>query len=263
MLPLASRRILITRSRHQASSLAHRLEALGAEAILIPTIDIAPPESFATLDAAIATLNTFDWLILTSANAVHALRDRAVHHPGHPLAHPQTAVIGPATAHAARETGLLVTLVPPRAVAESLIEALLPRIVSGTRVLLVRAAAARDALPDALTAAGARVTIAEAYRTLIPKDSIATLQDLFAEPGRHPDAITFTSSSTATNLLALLEAAHVSLPREIIRASIGPVTTQTLLDLDLPPHLESPEATILSLAQSLAGYFQAFPPPDR
>jgi uroporphyrinogen-III synthase len=143
-----------------------------------------------------------------------------------------------------------VDLVPPEYIAESLAEALLPEAPNHS-FLLVRAAEARDTLPDALTAAGATVTIAEAYRNQVPAASLDAIAALFASPANYPDAITFTSASTATNLVALLEAAHLTLPPAIVRASIGPITSRTLRDLELPPHIEAAEPTILSLTASL------------
>src|SRR5580692_5488341 len=110
-MSLANKSILITRTRHQASVLAAELEALGAVPILIPTIEIAPPESFAALDAALAAIRTYDWLIFTSANAVEAFDRRAQFH--HLTAIPKKiAVIGPATAHAVESIGLPVDLIP-------------------------------------------------------------------------------------------------------------------------------------------------------
>ena len=250
MTPLTGRRILITRSRQQASELAVQLAALGATPILIPTIEIAPPVSYAALDEAIANLGEYDWLIFTSANAVSAFRTRTS------IADtPRIAVIGPSTARAAQFAGLRVDLIPRQAVAESLIQALISTIHPGTRILLIRAATARDLLPESLTQAGANVTIAEAYRTIIPSESIESLQNLFAST--RPDAITFTSSSTATNLVALLEAAGLTLPHSIVRASIGPITSETLRALGLPPTIEAPEANTASLAGTLAAYFRA------
>ena len=160
VLPLANKRILITRTRHQASELATQLEALGATAILIPTIEIAPPASFAALDAALTCLRTYDWLVFTSANAVEAFHRRAqfLHLTQLPR---HIAAIGPATLRAANEIGLTVDLVPTPYIAESLAEALIPE-APGKSFLLVRAAEARDTLPAALTAAGATVTIGEA-----------------------------------------------------------------------------------------------------
>jgi uroporphyrinogen-III synthase len=248
-MPLAGKRILITRTRHQASELALQLEALGATPITIPTIEIAPPASFSAFDAALTCLRTYDWLLFTSANAVDAFHRRAqfLHLTQLPK---HIAVIGPATLRAANAIGLTVDLMPPQYIAESFVEALLPE-APGRSFLLLRAAAARDTLPEALTAAGATVTIAEAYRNQTPPDSIPALQSLFSTPENYPDAITFTSASTATNLFALLEAANLSLPPNITLASIGPITSRTLRDLGHPPTAEAAEPTIPALIQSL------------
>jgi len=244
-------RVLITRSPHQASALADLLRASGLEPILIPTIELAPPTTFAPLDAALAHLDRFHWLLFTSANAVEAFATRLPNPYSLFPAPCRIAAIGPATARALEAIGLAPTLIPPQAVAESLAAALLPHATPGTRFLLIRAEAARDVLPETLTAAGAEVTIAPAYRTVIPQDSVPVIRDLFAEPQNYPDAITFTSSSTATNLLALLEAAGLSLPPEIQRISIGPITSQTLRDLDLPPHAEAAQPTIPALVEKV------------
>ena len=244
-------RVLITRSPHQASALADLLRASGLEPILIPTIELAPPTTFAPLDAALAHLDRFHWLLFTSANAVEAFATRLPNPYSLFPAPSRIAAIGPATARALEAIGLAPTLIPPQAVAESLAAALLPHATPGTRFLLIRAEAARDVLPETLTAAGAEVTIAPAYRTVIPTGSIPQLRALFHSLAGYPDAITFTSSSTATNLLALLEAAGLSLPPEILRISIGPITSQTLRDLDLPPHAEAAQPTIPALVEKV------------
>lgn len=254
-------RILITRSRHQTSELATRLADLGATPILIPTIDLAPPTTHTPLDTLLRTLPTSaapHWLLFTSANGAVALHHRA-QDLNLPIALHQTSIaaIGPATARALTSIGLPPDLIPPQAVAESLAATLLPHVTPGrTTMALVRAETARDLLPDTLTAAGAEVTIIPAYRTVIPAESIPQLQTLFASPQTYPDAISFTSSSTATNLLALLEAAHLILPPEILRASIGPITSQTLRDAGYPPHLEAPQSDIPSLVLTLAAHFR-------
>ena len=273
-------RILVTRSPHQASALADHLRALGADPILIPTIDTVDPTSFAPLDAALAHLNTFHWLLFTSANAVEALHRRGSL-SGPWALEPGTcriAAIGQATARALEAIGLAPNLIPPQAIAESLADALLPHALqtdgSPTRFLLVRAEQAREHLPETLRAAGAHVTIAPAYRTVIPAGSIDAIRELFARPESYPDAITFTSASTARNLFALLEAAGVTLPNEDvilsaakdllhkganqpqkpIIASIGPITSETLRDLGYPPHVEATEATVSSLAENVVKY---------
>lgn len=253
MLPLAQRRILVTRPRGQASRLADLLTAAGATPILLPTIEIAPPASFCALDAALITLRTFDWLLFTSANAVEAFaaRGRRLCVPVHAR---RIAAIGSATAAAVRACGLAVDvdLLPPRAVAESFAEALLP-FAAGASMLLVRAADARDHLPETLTAHGASVTIATAYRTLLAQDSVAELRRLLvSEP---PDAITFTSASTARNLHALLTETGAGVPPAVVLASIGPVTSEAMRELAFAPIVEARDATMTSLVLALAEAF--------
>ena len=276
-------RVLVTRAPNGGSLLAERLSAEGCDPVLIPAIELVPPSSFAVLDAALATLDTFAWLLFTSANAVEVFASRW---QGIPV--PRLAAIGPATARALEQIGLRADLVPLQAVAESLADALLPyaRQAGGapTRFLLIRAEEARELLPETLRAAGAEVTVAPAYRTVIPESSVDLLLHLFSpaiistgarsaqwrepqlplvtaaelpEPQgssevRHTpiQAITFTSASTARNLLALCQVAGVCLPEIALRISIGPITTRTLIDLGLPPHAEAKEATVAALVEA-------------
>lgn len=256
MLALANIRVLVTRPRGQASALATQLGNLGAETILIPTIELAPPTSYCALDAALASIRAFDWLLFTSANAVDAFVERARQLCLQP--HPQRiAVIGPATAAAITRSRLAdtVDLMPQHYVAEAFAEALRPH-APGAAMLLVRAAVARDILPAALTAAGAQVTIAEAYSNVIPTQSITALRECFAIPQAQPHAITFTSASTAINLAALLEASSLKLPSGIVLASIGPITSLAMHDAGFTPNVEASEATIPSLVEALATYLQ-------
>ena len=258
-MPLTNLRILITRTRHQASTLASELEARGAHPILVPTIEIAPPNSFCALDAALAAIRSYDWLIFTSANAVEAFHRRAQFH--HLTAVPRRiAVIGPATARAVEAIGLQVDLIPPHYIAESLAETLIPHAKTpdgaSANILLVRAEQARDILPDSLIAAGANLTIADAYRNQVPPEAVPALKALFATPETHPQAITFTSASTATNLFTLLEAADLTLPPAVVLASIGPITSNTLRDLGHHPTVEADEPTIPALIEALEAHFQ-------
>jgi uroporphyrinogen-III synthase len=243
-------RVLVTRSAQQASALARTLAELGLDPITIPVIELTEPTSFAALDAAIASLASFDWLLFTSANAVHAFHRRAGTLPRTP----RIAAIGAATAAALEAVGLRADLIPPQAVAESLAAALTPHARrsegSPARMLLVRAEDARDALPDALRSAGAVLTLASAYRNAIPTGCVGAIRSLFASPADSPAAITFTSSSSARHLLALCEAAAVTLPPTALRISIGPVTSDTLRELGIPPHAEAPEANIRALAEA-------------
>jgi len=255
---LSGRRILITRAPHQASQLAEQLSALGATPILIPTIEIAVPSSYVKLDASLADLSCFDLVAFTSANAAEAFQQRAQHLGIAPTPR-RIAVVGPATERAVEAIGLRVDLIPPIFTAESLAEVIVQTVlaeVPGARILLVLAEQAPATLRSALEAAGACVTVAAAYSNRVPEGSLAAVAALFAEPQNIPDAVTFTSASTAGNLVALLEASGHALPDSVVRASIGPVTSRALNDLGLPPHLEASEPTLDALVGALATHFQ-------
>lgn len=245
-------RILITRTRHQASVLAEQLQAAGAETIVIPTIQLAPPTSYEALDFGLANLeNGFDWLVFTSANAVNAFAERK-REKGITSQPRRIAVIGSATARALAEVELVSrmgsVLMPDDYVAESLVQALLREATAaGQRYLLVRAEEARDKIPASLEAAGHTVFIAPAYRNVTPPDAISALQQLFDSVETQPDVITFTSSSTARNLFALMEVAGIALPPMVAIASIGPITSATLRELGHVPDYEAAEATIEAL----------------
>lgn len=253
-------RVLVTRSQQQSSELAERLRELGLEPVLVPAIELVAPSSFEALDAAIAGMAGFQWVVFTSANAVQAMQ-RRVDTIGSSVADEfgagtrvRVAAIGAATARALEAAGIGVHLMPAQAVAESLRDALLREAIQGdgspTRFLLIRAEDARDVLPDALRGAGAEVVIAPAYRTVVPAGSVDLIRALFASPAELA-AITFTSSSTARNLLTLCEAAGVGLPDTVLRVSIGPITSETLRSLSCPPHAEALESTVAALAQAV------------
>src|SRR5258708_3040645 len=158
--PLAGRRIVVTRAAQQSGGLRERLEQQGAEVLLLPTIEIVPPESYAPLDDALRQARDFDWLVVTSANAGRVMDERltALGLLAKSLAQLRCAAVGPSTAKAVRSMGLAVEVIPERYVGEALADALADR-VRGERVLLVRAAAARDVVPEALSAAGATLTV--------------------------------------------------------------------------------------------------------
>ena len=252
MPSLTNRRILVTRPAGQSSKLAALLEERGATPILIPTIELAPPSSWDALDAALACLRSYDIVLFTSANAVRAFAQRA-RQQGIASFCSRLAAIGPATAQAIAEEGIEGPLepLPQHSTAEGLLEVLLPH-AAGTTMLLPRAAAARDLLPDTLHAAGATVTIAEAYRTVIPPGSAEALSTALTEG---LDAITFTSASTAQNLMTLLQQTQLEIPVETVLASIGPITTQAMQELGLAATLESGQATIAALVQRIEEYY--------
>ena len=257
-LPLAGRRILVTRARRQAGQLSAELAKLGAEAIEIPAIEILPPESYAALDAALRDLHEFEWLIVTSANAVRAIAERcaAMEIPVANFSHLQIAAIGAKTARALDEAGLFASVVPKEYVAESLLEALADR-VDGTRVLIARAAVARDLIPETLTRRGARVDVVDAYRTVVPEDSTAKMKDVFA--GAPPDAATFASSSAVMNFFHLLGAAGLLRPDAMLAVSIGPITSQTLREHGWEPAAEADPHDVAGLVAATVRAFQSHP----
>lgn len=246
--------MLVTRAPHQASALAEGLREAGAEPVLIPTIQIAEPASYAALDAALACLGTYDWMVFTSANAVEAFHRRAQLLRLTQLPK-QVAVIGAATERAARAVGLTVDAIPPKAVAESLAQELAPD-AEGRTFLVVRATEARDVVPEALRAAGGLVTVADAYRNEVPRESVGALRELLSVPEQYPDAVTFTSASTARNLAALLEEAGLELPVGVVRASIGPITSDAMRELGIAPDVEAREASVAALIAALGEHFR-------
>lgn len=260
-LPLAGKRILVTRMVRQAGNLNQALEAQGAVAVPLPTIALEPPASYAPLDAALAAAADCQWLILTSANAARVIAERmsALNLAPDHLAHLRVACVGEATAKAAAEAGLAVALVPSQYVAESLVEALrrLESSIAGQRVLLVRAAVARDLVPDQLRRMGAQVQVIEAYRTVVPNESIENVRVLLAAGAAVPDAATFTSSSTVTNFLDLLRAAGVERPAALRAVSIGPITSRTLREHGWEPAAEAAHASIDGLVEACVRSFGA------
>ncbi len=258
---LAGRRILITRAANQAGRLEDALAAKGAEVLRLATIEIAPPESYAALDEALKQIQSFDWLILTSANGAAALgeRMRVLQISRERIAPLQVAAIGPATAEAARTIGLTVHSVPEEYVAETVAEALREK-TAGRRVLLVRAAVGRDVIPAELAKAGAQVQVVEAYRTVLPAGSIGLIRELLDQERGLPDAVTFTSSSTVTNFFTLLRAAGLEPPPGLLAVSIGPVTSRTLREHDWEPAAEAAKSDIPGLVAACEALLAGHPP---
>ena len=241
--------MLVTRASHQASALADALTGHGLQVLAIPAIEIVPPsDDFAALDDALEDLDSTDWLIFTSANAVNAYAERARELAAESQG-VRIASIGAATSRALLAAGMHVDLQPPQAVAESLAEALRP-YARGSRMLLVRAEQAREDLPALLRAAGAELQVVAAYCNQVPAQSVSLLQRM----GGQFDAITFTSSSSVTHLLDLYRAAKLTLPRQAVLASIGPITSATLREVGLQPSVEASAAEVEILAAELARY---------
>lgn len=244
-------RVLVGRARHQAGALSGELRKLGATVLEIPFIEIRKPGSFKPLDSALRNLDEYDWLILTSANGVDAMWERLtkLRLTKKALTRLRIAAIGPATKKAIEQRGGKVDVVPKEYVAESVVRSLRRR-VKGKRVLLVRARVARDVIPTELRKAGANVDVVEAYETVVPQSSRARLRSALANPRRRPHLVTFTSSSTVRNFVALLGAQKTRLDG-IRLASIGPVTSSTLRELGLRVDIEAKEFTIPGLAEAI------------
>jgi uroporphyrinogen III methyltransferase/synthase len=263
-LPLFGKRIVVTRTREQASQLSAQLRELGAEVLEIPTIAVQPPADPEPLAKACANIEAYDWLVFTSPNGVSAFF-AALDEAGkdcRSLFKAKVAAIGPATGKAVAKRGVKPDVVARTFVAEGLLEALADYDLEGAKVLLPRAAQAREVLPETLASRGAQVEVAPAYETVAPEGSADALKQAMADGF---DAATFTSSSTVTNFLALLEQAdrdeliRRSQAGETALASIGPITSQTARDAGLEVKVEPGAYTIDDLVKALASHFAQFP----
>jgi uroporphyrinogen-III synthase len=252
--PLRGWRILVSRAREQAGTLSAGLTALGAEVYEIPFIEIRAPRSYKSLDDSLKLVAEYEWLILTSANGARAMFDRMalLNIPKRVLAHLQIAAIGPATRKAVEQEGLKVAVTPKEYVGESIVDSLADKI-NGKRVLLCRAKIARDVVPRELRRMGAFLDVAEAYETVIPQTSRTGLRALLHDPLRRPHAITFTSSSTVKNYVALLgiRSGRSRLVEGMLNASIGPVTSDTLRQHELSVDVEAAEHTVAGLIEAI------------
>ena len=281
-LPLQGKRVLVTRTREQASVLSEGLRALGATPLEFPTIRIVPPSDWTQLDAALARLYSssvsedvdnasymYDWLVFTSANGVHICLQRLQHLGYEPrmLQNIRIATIGPATADALTPYGLTSDLIPDAYVAEGVAEAIIEDAqkrsiaLKGQHILLARAAEARKVLAIMLREAGAIVDDVPAYYTLTAAVDDERSRDLWhGLLHQQLHIITFASSSTVRNFMAWVKQceeatgtrlAPTSLP---IIACIGPITSQTARDLGLTVTIEAKEFTIDGLLEAIVKY---------
>lgn len=249
--PLFGRNILVTRAREQASQLTAGLEAAGAKCIEAPAIRIVPPESYAELDRAVVNLPGYTWVIFTSVNGVEAFFDR-LRLAGKDTRHfgaAKVAAIGSATAAALGRFGIAADVVPGEFRAEAVAQALSGRIGPQDRVLIPRAEQARDVLPVELAKCGAAVEVVTAYRTVAGKTDGAAAAEMLS--AGKIDLVTFTSSSTVTNLLALLGSRGAELLSKTEIACIGPITADTCREHGLEPALVAGEYTIKGLTESI------------
>jgi uroporphyrinogen III methyltransferase/synthase len=277
--PLFGRRVVVTRARAQASELVDRLAELGAATVEAPAIVVRDPaDGGAGLRAAAARLGTYDWVVVTSPNGARRLLEavRSAGGDARSFGRARLAAIGPGTAEELAAGNLVADLVPPQFVAESLVEsfpdaarpAALPagepvapedgwRQGRG-RVLLARAAVARDVLPEGLRAKGWHVDVVEAYRT-----EPVPLDETTARAIGDADVVTFTSSSTVINFLDALRGAPVPVTPPPVVAAIGPVTAATARDAGLEVAVEAPVHTIEGLVGALVAWAADHPPGGR
>ena len=252
--PLFGQRIVITRTRQQASTLRTALADLGAEVLEAPTIKLMPPSpaAIAGIDDALRGIAAFDWLVLTSANGVDSMVERlsACGLDARHLAPVKIAAIGDATAGRLREKlGIVADLVPTRFVAESLAaELIADHDAAGKRFLLLRADIARPALPKLLTEAGADVTEHVAYETRLA-DSLP-IAVLDALRSKRADWISFTSSSTAKNMAELLGDER-GLLNDCRIASIGPITSETVREIGCEVAVEAAVSNVGGLVEAI------------
>ena len=248
--PLHGKRVVVTRARAQASGLAATLAALGAEVVELPAIRIEPRIDTAEVRDAVAALHSYALVCLTSPNGVRLLFEamQASGRDARALANAQVAAIGPGTAAALRERGVIADLVPERFVAEALVEALAAVPVEGRPVLVARAAEAREVLPDALRERGAEVDVVALYET-VREDPAQEAVDAAMEA----DYVTFTSSSTVRNFL---EVTGGRLPESARVVSIGPVTSDAVRDAGFEADVEAerhdPEGLVEALLADAA-----------
>lgn len=253
--PLFGKTVVVTRARAQASDLTKKLEAQGAKVIEVPAIKIVPADDYAPLDAAIADINAYKWLVFTSANGVEYFFERLLHigKDARALFGVKLAAIGSATAKALADHGLTADLIPSAYKAEELAEALVDKITAGDKILIARAKVAREVLPESLRKIGADVNVVTAYQTVADCDNKEELLEALGSGAA--SIVTFTSSSTVTNLLKVL-GDKKDLLNKVALAAIGPVTAETLKQHGLTPAISAAQYTIDGLMTAIQEYYK-------
>ena len=253
--PLFGKKVLITRSRAQASKLREQLADLGAQPFELPTIQMGTLEDYKELDGALSRLGDFGWVIFSSTNAVEAVFSRLEHsnnfRDARAFGSNQIVATGPATAQALEQRGLIADFVPANSVSEYVVQELSDREWSGVPVFLPGADIGRDVLAEGLARLGAEVEQVAAYRTVAP-NGIGVLAREMLDQGI--DVVTFTSSSTVRNLMEALNGEGSSLATSMI-ACIGPATAATARELGLKVDLVAKNHNVEGLVEALVDYF--------
>jgi uroporphyrinogen III methyltransferase/synthase len=252
--PLSGKRIVVTRTRSQAGVLSEQLRGLGADVIELPTIRIEPPSDLRAFAELVQDSHSYDWIVFTSPNGVSAFFDLfyKLYDDAREIGGVRLAAIGPATAQRIKDFHLKVDLQPEEFVAESIVREFRKQGgVENLRILLARAEKARDLLPKELSALGAIVDEGFAYRTVPETRDVTGARRRLLEEGA--DLITFTSSSTVENFLAL----GLPWPAGMQVASIGPVTSATARDRGLSVAIEARRHDITGLVEAIRKFFQS------
>lgn len=250
--PLSGKRIVVTRSRKQASELSNRLRVLGAEVVELPTIRIEPPTELREFAELVQDAHSYDWIIFTSPNGVEAFFEMffKLYDDAREIGPTKIAAIGPATAQRIKDYHLHVDLQPEKFVAEAVVREFIKQGgVENLRILIARAEKARDVLPKELSGMGAIVDEGFAYRTVPETRDRTGARRRLLEEGA--DLITFTSSSTVENFLAL----GLPWPEGMQIASIGPITSKTARDHGLKIDLEARRHDVEGLVEAICSFF--------
>ncbi|HIJ96685.1 MAG TPA: uroporphyrinogen-III C-methyltransferase [Desulfuromonadales bacterium] len=254
--PLCGRKIIVTRSAEQAGEFSTSLDMLGASVLECPTIRLVEPESWQLLDLAIRELSGYDWLILSSVNAVRFFfgRMETLGIDARALAGCKVCAVGPKTADALRAFGIRADLIPGDYKAEGVVDEFAGLDMHGSRVLFPRADKARDLIPRELKRMGAHVDSPVAYRNILPER--LPPETLFALEKRSVDCITFTSSSTVLNLAAMLgEELLLDMLKGVTVASIGPITSKSCRDVGLKVDIEPELYTLDAMTTAIEAHF--------
>lgn len=254
--PLFGKGIMVTRAADQAGEFAAQLVRHGAHVYECPTIELVPVQDHAELDEAVGQLGHFDWLVLTSANAVRFFFARltALGRDSRAIGACRVCAVGPKTAEAFGKFGVTPDLVPSDYKGEGVVAALKELVPAGKRVLFPRADRAREVIPAGLRESGIEVVDPVLYRNVIPGDMPPHIQAALEEKRIH--CVTFTSSSTVTNLAAMVgENRLLHLLQGVKIAAIGPITAQTCREVGLEVHMEPGQYTVAALTQELIDHF--------
>jgi uroporphyrinogen III methyltransferase/synthase len=259
--PLFGKKIIVTRTREQASELVAGLEEAGANCLECSTINIEPVESYTVLDSELERINEYHWILFTSLNGVKYFFERLydLGMDARDLKGPDIAVVGKSTADYLYTFGVHADLIPSIFTGEGLAESLLDQGVEGRNILIPRALQAREILPETLRGAGAQVTIAPVYQNVPPQGRKEALRAELEDGSI--DMITFTSSSTVRNFLTMVDARDQDELQALLAgvkiAAIGPITAKTVTDNGLPVDIQPGEYTIPAMVQAIVDYFQS------